>query len=91
MYNYLLKVPSFLEIFSSVNLRAKLLRVEDNYHVRYRRKEKHKAFKVLQIMRVKEFANTFADDGFSLALNIRISLLHYLLPFTINASCKHEK
>ena len=38
-------------------------------------------------MRVKEFANTFADDGFS--LSIRISLLHYLLPFTINARCKH--
>ena len=38
-------------------------------------------------MRVKEFANTFADDGFS--LGIRISLLNYLLPFTLNASCKH--
>ena len=90
MYNYLLKVPTFLEIFSSVHLQAKLLRIEDNYHVRYRRKEKHKAFKVLQIMRVKEFANTFADDD-GLGLSIHISLLNYLLPLTINASCKHDK
>ena len=54
--------------------------IEDNYYVRRRRKEKHKAFKVLQIMRVKEFANTFTDDD-GLGLSIHISLLNYLLPF----------
>ena len=79
----------YFHLYASKRNYSEYQGIEDNYYVRRRRKEKHKAFKVLQIMRVKEFANTFADDGFR--LSIHISLHNYSLLFTINASCKHGK